>query len=63
MHDDILEVLQSLQSGGDDSHGGKILLVVDALDLLLATAGVNASFVGLGDMLMNLREVRYHLIQ
>jgi len=32
---------------------GKSLLILDALDLLLATAGLNASPVRLGDMLMD----------
>lgn len=58
VYEDILGAVRSLQKIEDGSHSGKVLLIVDALDLLLATAGMNASSVGLGDMLMDLREVR-----
>jgi elongator complex protein 6 len=60
VYEDIMGAVQSLQKIEDGSHSGKVLLIVDALDLLLATAGVNASSVGLGDMLMDLREVSYY---
>jgi hypothetical protein len=58
VYQDILGAVHSLQNKGG-GQGGKVLLIVDALDLLLATAGMNASSVGLGDMLMDLREVRH----
>lgn len=60
VYEDILGAVRSLQSGEEGQHGRKVLLIVDALDLLLATGGVNANSVGLGDMLMDLREVRYY---
>lgn len=59
VYEDILGAVQSLQSGEDGRRSGKVVLIVDALDLLLATAGANTSSVELGDMLMDLREVRY----
>lgn len=59
VYEDILGAVRSLQRGEDGGQKGKVLLIVDALDLLLATAGTNASSVGLGDMLMDLREVRH----
>lgn len=37
--------------------GGKVVLVIDQLDLLLATSGDKMSIVALGDMLMDLRLV------
>ena len=58
VYEDILGTVRSLQNTEDGRQAGKVLLIVDALDLLLATAGMNASSVGLGDMLMDLREVR-----
>ena len=60
VYEDISGVVRSLKNGRDGSDCGKVVLVIDALDLLLVTAGANASSVGLGDMLMDLREVRYH---
>jgi hypothetical protein len=59
VYEDILGAVRSLQKIEYGSHSGKVMLIIDALDLLLATAGMNASSVGLGDMLMDLREVRY----
>lgn len=60
VYEEILGAVRSLQSVEDGLYRGKVLLIVDALDLLLASAGANASSVGLGDMLMDLREVRYY---
>jgi len=62
VYEDILGAVRPLQIEGDGSHSGKVLLILDALDLLLATAGLNASPVRLGDMLMDLREVRYYWV-
>jgi elongator complex protein 6 len=36
---------------------GKVLLVIDQLDLLLAAGGEGVDAVGMGNMLMGLREV------
>jgi len=38
--------------------GGRVLLVIDQLDLLLAAGGEHINAVNLGDMLMGFREVR-----
>ncbi len=52
------EILGSIQSlKVSQSEGGKVLLVIDQLDLLLAAGGEQIGAVGLGDMLMGLREV------
>jgi elongator complex protein 6 len=53
----ILSVVQSLHSSGDSQGTGKVMLIIDALDLLLATSGNDASPVGMEDMLMDLQEV------
>jgi len=58
VYQDILGAVHSLQNTGGGL-GGKVLLIVDAMDFLLASAGMNASSVGLGDTLMDLREVRH----
>jgi hypothetical protein len=55
--EDILGAVQSLKIQGEGPQTGRVLLVVDSLDLLLATAGMDASPVKLGEMLMDLREV------
>jgi hypothetical protein len=57
VYEDIMSAMRSLKSGGEGPQSGKVLLIVDALDLLLATAGMDASPVKLGDLLMDLREV------
>lgn len=49
---EIMGSIQNLKEGG-----GRILLVIDQLDLLLAAGGEHVSAVGLGDMLMCFREV------
>ncbi|TVY30346.1 Elongator complex protein [Lachnellula hyalina] len=54
---EILEAVRNLK--GD---GGRILLVVDQLDLLLAAGGENIGAVGLGDMLMGFREEVYSTV-
>lgn len=46
------ELINAIQSLGD----GKVALVIDGLDLLLA-AGAGFTAVGLNDLLSNLREV------
>jgi len=49
----ILASIQQLKGPGD---GGKVLLVIDQLDLLLAAGGEGVDAVGMGNMLMVLRE-------
>jgi elongator complex protein 6 len=49
---DIQKALQGLSEGG-----GKVILVLDQLDLLLATAGERIGAVEVGDVLLGLREV------
>lgn len=51
------EVLGSIRSLKASQEGGKVLLIIDQLDLLLAAGGEQIGAVGLGDMLMGLREV------
>jgi len=52
------ELVGSIRSLKDSQgESGKILLVIDQLDLLLAAGGEQIGAVGLGDMLMGLREV------
>jgi elongator complex protein 6 len=48
------ELQQAIQSLGD---AGRVLLVVDQLDLVLATGGDRVGAVALGEMLLGLREV------
>ena len=61
VYEDILGAIQTLKvrgnSQGKGLQGRKVLLIVDAVDLLLATMGMDAGAVRLGDMLMDLREV------
>jgi elongator complex protein 6 len=52
--EEIQDVIQTLKDGQE---GRKIVLVIDQLDLLLATGGDQIGAVGLGEMLMGLREV------
>jgi elongator complex protein 6 len=52
------EVQTAIQALKDSEGAGKIILVVDQLDLLLATGGNQFGSGDLGDMLMGLREVR-----
>jgi hypothetical protein len=57
VYEDILGAVQTLQSSTDGQMGGKVILVIDALDLLLAISEHNAGPVEMGEMLMDLREV------
>jgi len=50
---EIEQAIQVLQEGG-----GRVVLVIDQLDFLLAASGNQASTVALADMVMGLREVR-----
>jgi hypothetical protein len=52
IHATIKKAIKSLQGGG-----GKVVLVIDQLDLLVATSADEAITVALGDMLMDLRQV------
>jgi elongator complex protein 6 len=54
------EVQNTIQALKNSEGAGKIILVVDQLDLLLAAGGDQIGSVSLGDMLMSLREVRHH---
>lgn len=49
----VKNTLKALQAGS-----GKVILVIDQLDLLLATSGDKLDTVALGDMLMDWRLVR-----
>ena len=53
-------VQNAIQTLRNSEGAGKIILVVDQLDLLLAAGGDQTGSVGLEDMLMSLREVRDH---
>ena len=57
VHEDILGVVQELQRSKAGQRDGKVMLVIDALDLLLATSEHNVGPVEMGEMLMDLREV------
>jgi hypothetical protein len=57
VYEDILGAVRALQSSKDGQRDGKVILVIDALDLLLATSEHNAGPVEMGEMLMDLREV------
>jgi hypothetical protein len=59
--EDILGAVEGLRSKGDGGATGKVVLIIDSLDLLLATAGKDANPVELGDMVMDLREVPTYL--
>jgi elongator complex protein 6 len=54
------ELQNAVQTLSNSEGAGKIVLVVDQLDLLLAAGGDQIGSVSLEDMLMNLREVRDH---
>jgi elongator complex protein 6 len=54
---DLQNAIQPLRNS---EGAGKTLLVVDQLDLLLASGGDQIGSVNLGDMLMSLREVHDH---
>ena len=49
---DIQQAIQALGEGG-----GKVVLVVDQLDFLLAAGGEQVGAVSLGEMVLGLREV------
>lgn len=51
----IQQAVQQLNGQDDQS---RVLLVIDQLDLLLATGGTQVGAVEVGDMLLGLREVR-----
>lgn len=51
------QILASVQQLKGPEDGGKVLLVIDQLDLLLAASGEGVDAVGTGNMLMGLREV------
>lgn len=51
------EVQKAIHGLREGSPGSKVVLVVDQLDLLLATGGEEVGAVGLGELLMGLREV------
>jgi elongator complex protein 6 len=54
------EIQSAIQVLRDSEGAGKIVLVIDQLDLLLAAGGDQIGSVALGDILMSLREVRDH---
>lgn len=54
--DEILGSIEGLKGG--QRGGGRVVLVIDQLDLLLAAGGEQVGAVNLGDVLMGLREVR-----
>src|SRR6187402_3010979 len=51
------EIQLAIQALRDAQGAGKILLVIDQLDLVLATGGEQIGPVNVGEMLMGLREV------
>lgn len=51
---EIQQAIQSLSAQGDAS---RVLLVIDQLDLVLATGGAQSGAVEVGEMLLGLREV------
>jgi len=53
IQEDILSAIGSLDSGGD----GKVVLIIDGLDALLAAVGEGTSVGEVEDMVMGLREV------
>lgn len=57
VYEDILGAVRAMQSSKDGQKDRKVILIVDALDLLLATSEHNAGPVEMGEMLMDLREV------
>jgi elongator complex protein 6 len=56
--EEIRQAIEGLKGGQDSS--GRVLLVIDQVDLLLAAGGNQVTAIGLGEMLMGLREVRDH---
>jgi elongator complex protein 6 len=52
-----MEIQRSIQSL-KDVEGGNVVLIIDQLDLLLAAGGDQIGAVNVGDMVMELREVR-----
>ena len=54
------EISSSIESldGGQGDGLGKVVLVIDQLDLLLAAGGEDVTPTGVGEMLLGLREVR-----
>lgn len=53
--DEIRQAVEGLKGGKDGS--GKVLLIIDQVDLFLATVGDQVTAAGVGEMLMGLREV------
>jgi len=51
------EILRTVESLEDVESGGKVVLVIDQMDLLLAAGGDQIGVVNLHEMLMGLREV------
>jgi len=51
------EIQRTIQSLKDANGGGKVVLVIDQPDLLLAAGGDQIGAVAIGEMLMGLREV------
>lgn len=58
--DEIGHAVETLRGGQD---GGKnIILIMDQIDLLLATGGDHATAIEMGEMLLGLREVCHLLL-
>jgi hypothetical protein len=56
VREEILDAVKSLR-GPDGS--GKVMLVIDQLDLLLVTGGQDVTSTAIGEMLMDIRQVYY----
>lgn len=52
------EIQQAIESLNPKDSSSRVLLVIDQLDLLLATEGEEIGFVEVGELLLELREVR-----
>jgi elongator complex protein 6 len=52
------EIQHAIELLNSQDDAGKVLLVIDQLDLLLATGGERIGPVEIGEMLLGLREVR-----
>jgi elongator complex protein 6 len=51
------EIQQAIQSLSAQDDASRVLLIIDQLDLLLATGGEQVGAVEIGEMLLGLREV------
>jgi elongator complex protein 6 len=57
VHEEIRQAVEGLKRGKDAE--GKVLLIIDQIDLLLAAGGDQVTVNGVGEVLTGLREVCY----